>query len=262
MPFLKWAGGKRWLASDLIKKIGQPKGRYIEPFLGGGAVFFALQPRKALLGDLNTELIETYKVIQSDWYGVQEKLEHHQKSHSKDYYYFTRSIIPNNPLDRAARFIYLNRTCWNGLYRVNLSGVFNVPIGTKNTVLLDTDDFQTISHLLQPAIIVSGDFEALINQAVKGDTIFADPPYTVRHKFNGFIKYNESLFSWQDQLRLRDACLKAIERGVKVFITNADHESIRKIYQDNFELNAIERYSSISGKSSARGKFSELIITG
>lgn len=262
IPFLKWAGGKRWLASDLIKKIGQPEGRYIEPFLGGGAVFFTLQPRNAVLGDLNAELVETYKAIQSDWCGVQERLERHQNAHSKDYYYFTRSVIPSDPLDRAARFIYLNRTCWNGLYRVNLSGIFNVPIGTKDAVVLDTDDFATIAHLLRPAKIVAGDFEVLIDQAVEGDTIFADPPYTVRHKFNGFVKYNESLFSWHDQVRLRDSCLRAIGRGVKVFITNADHESIRALYQDGFEFNSIERYSSISGKSSTRGKYPELIIAG
>lgn len=262
IPFLKWAGGKRWLASDLIQKIGQPEGRYIEPFLGGGAVFFTLQPCNAVLGDLNVELVDTYKAIQSDWCGVQERLERHQEAHSKDYYYLTRFFIPSDPLDKAARFIYLNRTCWNGLYRVNLSGVFNVPIGTKNTVVLDTDDFETIAHLLGSARITAGDFEELINQAEDGDVVFADPPYTVRHKFNGFIKYNESLFSWHDQVRLRDSCLRAIGRGAKVFITNADHESIRLLYQDDFELMAIERYSSISGKSSTRGKYPELIITG
>jgi len=262
IPFLKWAGGKRWLASDLVKKIGQPVGRYIEPFLGGGAIFFTLRPKSALLGDLNTELVDTYRAIQKNWRGIKSRLERHQELHTKDYYYTVRSTTPKNALDRAARFIYLNRTCWNGLYRVNLSGVFNVPIGTKNTVLLDTDDFETISHLLESAKIQAGDFESLIDQAIEGDVVFADPPYTVRHKFNGFVKYNESLFSWDDQVRLRNSLLRAMNRGAKIFVTNADHESIRVLYGDEFELTGIERYSSISGKSSTRGKYPELVITG
>lgn len=262
IPFLKWAGGKRWLASSLVEKIGQPEGRYIEPFLGGGAVFFTLQPKDALLGDLNSELVDAYTAIQTDWRGVLNRLEQHQAAHSREYYYSTRSTAPTDPLDRAAKFIYLNRTCWNGLYRVNLSGVFNVPIGTKDTVLLETDDFENIARLLNSAEIHAGDFEWLIDQAAEGDVVFADPPYTVRHKFNGFVKYNENLFSWCDQVRLHDSLLRAVNRGARVFVTNADHESIRTLYRNNFDLTGVERYSSISGKSSTRGTYPELIITG
>jgi DNA adenine methylase len=262
IPFLKWAGGKRWLASSLIKEIGQPDGRYIEPFLGGGAIFFTLHPKNAVLGDLNTELVDTYRAIQTNWRGILDRLELHQEAHSKEYYYSIRSVIPVGQLDRAARFIYLNRTCWNGLYRVNLSGVFNVPIGTKDTVLLDTDDFEAIAKLLESAEVLADDFEPLIDQAAEGDVVFADPPYTVRHKFNGFVKYNENLFSWSDQVRLRNSLLRAVNRGAKVFVTNADHESIRSLYKDGFELTSVERYSSISGKSSTRGTYPELIITG
>lgn len=261
VPFLKWAGGKRWLASNISHQIGRPRGRYIEPFLGSGAIFFSVQPNFALLGDLNQELVDAYKAIKTDWKGVQERLEFHQLLHSEDHYYSTRSEIPEDYLDRAARFIYLNRTCWNGLYRVNLSGVFNVPIGTKSCVILDSDDFKTIAKLLESASITSGDFQSLIDQAEQDDVIFADPPYTVRHKFNGFVKYNESLFSWNDQIRLRDSLLRASERGAKVIVTNADHDSIRELYKCGFKLSAIERYSSISGKSSTRGKYSELVIS-
>lgn len=261
IPFLKWAGGKRWLAPQIVGEIGAISGRYIEPFLGGGAVFFTVQPERALLGDLNGNLVEAYRTIKRAWRKVVEILEDHQIHHSKDHYYQVREWHPDNPLERTARMIYLNRTCWNGLYRVNLDGKFNVPIGTKTCVLMDTDDFQTTARLLRNADIVCGDFEGLIDQARRGDVVFADPPYTVRHKYNGFIKYNESLFSWNDQIRLRDAVLRASERGARIFVTNADHESIRTLYASDFEIRAIERYSAISGRSSSRGNYSELIIT-
>lgn len=262
LPFLKWAGGKRWLAPRLVEIIGAPTGRYIEPFLGGGAVFFALQPGRSLLGDRNAELVDAYRAIQTDWEGILDRLRGHQMTHSKKHYYSTRSAIPDDFLDRAARFIYLNRTCWNGLYRVNLSGVFNVPIGTKDSVLLNSDDFEDIALRLRSAEIRSGDFESLVDEAGRGDVVFADPPYTVRHKFNGFIKYNENLFSWRDQVRLRDSLVRAIGRGAKVVVTNADHESIRSLYENGFSQVAVERYSPISGKSSSRGTYPELIITG
>lgn len=262
IPFLKWAGGKRWLAEQAAEWIGEVNGNYIEPFLGGGAVFFALQPKRALLGDLNSELVETYQAIQSDWAKVAARLKKYQKTHSKEYYYAVREKIPKDPLERAARFIYLNRTCWNGLYRVNLRGKFNVPIGTKETVVLDSDDFEAVAARLSNAEIVSGDFDSLISRARSGDVIFADPPYTVRHKFNGFVKYNENLFSWNDQVRLHDSLLRAKQRGVKVIITNADHESIRTLYAKDFSIYSVERYSSISGLSLSRGKYPELIIIG
>lgn len=262
IPFLKWAGGKRWLASDLAAKIGSPRGRYIEPFLGSGAVFFSLEPQDSLLGDLNSDLVETYKAIQSDWESVRDRLVEYQFTHSKENYYIVRGDIPDNIIEKAARFIYLNRTCWNGLYRVNLAGKFNVPIGTKASVLLETDDFNRASDCLKGAKIFCGDFELLIDQAEAGDVLFADPPYTVRHKHNGFVKYNESLFSWNDQVRLRDALLRAKNRGAAIYATNADHESIRSLYEKDFSLVGVERYSAISGKSSTRGKYPELIIEG
>lgn len=259
-PFLKWAGGKRWLAPIIIDKIGQIPGRYIEPFLGGGAVFFSLQPKDALLNDSNTDLINTYQALQTDHNLVVKHLASHHKNHSNDYYYRIRKYAPRCIYRRAARFIYLNRTCWNGLYRVNLNGIFNVPIGTKKSVLLPNDNWDKIAESLQSAKISSGDFEYIIDQAGKGDLVFADPPYTVKHNHNGFVKYNESLFSWCDQERLSLALWRAERRGATIIATNANHDSVKALYKENFELLTMERNSVLSGNPKFRGKFQELLI--
>lgn len=262
VPFLKWAGGKRWIARRLRELIGEVKGTYIEPFLGSGAVFFAVQPAVAVLADRNRELISTYRALQTQRCAVERYLSEHQALHDKDHYYRVRDTIPTTFAKRAARVIYLNRTCWNGLYRVNLDGRFNVPIGTKNTVLMDTDDFQAVSNALQAATITHSDFADVVAEAGLGDVVFCDPPYTVRHNHNGFVKYNEELFSWSDQVRLRDALRIARDRGARVFITNANHESIRELYQSDFDIREFERYSSIGGTNAVRGNYSELLITG
>jgi DNA adenine methylase len=220
-PFLKWAGGKRWLASRVIQLATPIRGRYIEPFLGGGAIFFALRHQSALLSDVNAELINAYAAVRDDHERVFSLLKTHQSRHSTEYYYQMRDYKPRCEFRQAARFIYLNRTCWNGLYRVNRQGRFNVPIGTKTTVLMPTDDWTSISQLLTSAEIKCGDFEASVSAAEAGDLVFADPPYTVKHNFNGFIKYNDSLFSWNDQVRLRDALLAAKRRGATVILTNS-----------------------------------------
>ena len=260
-PFLKWAGGKRWFVRHYSELFPKEYDRYIEPFLGGGAVFFHLKPEYAILGDANTDLIDTYRAIKKSWRKVYSALEIHQKLHSKEHYYLTRDSGTEDPFMRAARFIYLNRTCWNGLYRVNLKGKFNVPIGTKTKVIMDDDDFQETSRCLKKAKLLNKDFECLIDQANGGDLIFVDPPYTVRHNQNGFIKYNEKLFSWADQERLFYALDRASRRGAKIIGTNAYHGCVRELYQDSFELSSAVRSSSISSDLSNRKDFEELIIS-
>ena len=261
VPFLKWAGGKRWLCNRLMELELPTDGRYIEPFLGSGAVFFALQPTKALLSDANFELINTYAAIRDNPGRISELLRVHQRRHSTEYYYMMRDYRPRCEYRMAARFLYLNRTCWNGLYRVNLSGKFNVPIGTKSSVNLATDDWLAVSKILKPVELVCGDFEDSIETARKGDLVFADPPYTVKHNYNGFIKYNDALFSWNDQIRLRDAILRAQNRGATVIVTNAHHESVRQLYEKNFVLEPVVRASVLAGSAIHRGRFEELLIT-
>jgi DNA adenine methylase len=259
-PFLKWAGGKRWLVANHTSLFPTEYNRYIEPFLGSGAVLFHLFPKKAMLSDINSDLITTYIAIRDDWRGVQRELRKHQRLHSKTYYYQMRDYRPQTPVTKAAKFIYLNRTCWNGLYRVNLKGEFNVPIGTKTSVIAETDDFEGLAKFLKNKRIIVSDFETTIDKANEDDFVFVDPPYTVKHNFNGFIKYNEKLFSWEDQIRLRNAISRAVKRGAKVLISNADHECIRELYEDVGSFLSLDRASIISGENEGRGRFSELLI--
>lgn len=235
-------------------------GRYIEPFLGSGAVFFALQPSRAILSDANSELINAYKVVRKAPEKIEQLMQEHQRSHSADYYYRMRDYRPRCEFRQAARFLYLNRTCWNGLYRVNLRGEFNVPIGTKTTVVMPTDDWANVAKVLNAAKLVCGDFENIIDQAEKGDLVFADPPYTVKHNLNGFIKYNNALFSWDDQIRLRDAALRARLRGANVIVTNANHASVRELYKEHFVVETVARSSVLAGSAIHRGRYEELLI--
>lgn len=260
VPFLKWAGGKRWLVNTFPDLINFSFNRYIEPFLGSAAIFFYLAPRNAILSDCNIELIETYQTIKDDWERVQMELQKHQIKHSKRYYYYMRQYSPRTPHTRAARLIYLNRTCWNGLYRVNLRGEFNVPIGTKKNVLLDTDDFPAISKLLENAELRVSDFEPVLDEAGRDDFVFVDPPYTVKHNLNGFIKYNEKLFSWDDQKRLRDAVERAVMRGAKIIVSNANHRSVRVLYRGLGTKIVLKRKAVLAGDASFRGHFEELLV--
>jgi DNA adenine methylase len=261
LPFLKWAGGKRWLTNNPEFNVPEFSGRYIEPFLGSGSIFFSLQPKDAILSDLNSELIATYVALRDEHANVSQFLKKHARNHSKKYYYKVRDEMkPRSTAGRAARFLYLNRTCWNGLYRVNLAGKFNVPKGTKSNVILETDDFDSVSKALSRAKLICCDFEAIIDQAQSDDLIYADPPYTVRHNMNGFIKYNEVLFSWEDQKRLRAALLRASARGAKFLLSNADHASVRELYADIASVRVVNRASIISGDRAARGTTTELLV--
>jgi len=263
-PFLKWPGGKRWLIDEhrhlLPKRIN---GRYIEPFLGSGAVFFHLRPNNAILSDINPELIEAYSAVKRSFKAIVKNLSVHHAEHAVDpeRYYAIRSTIPNTPNERAARLLYLNRTCFNGIYRVNLKGEFNVPRGSKTKVLMPDDMWAEWSAALHNAQLRNSDFEPLIDEARAGDFLFVDPPYTVHHNMNGFVKYNEVMFSWEDQVRLAKAMDRARKRGARILMTNANHESVRALYGPGFKKATVSRFSSVSGKAEGRSSFEELIIT-
>lgn len=262
-PFLKWAGGKRWLIKKYPEYFATEFNRYFEPFLGSGVVFFHLQPKFAVLNDTNKDLMESYKAIKNNWKKVYTLLSEHHKNHCKDYYYDIRSTNYHTLEERAAKMIYLNRTCFNGIYRVNKKGEFNVPIGSKTQVLLKTDDFQRTSEILKGIELLNTDFEKVIDCSSEGDFVFVDPPYTVRHNSNGFIKYNEVLFSWEDQERLAKCLNKAKNRGVKILMTNAAHSSIRQLYEPNgFNIEAVSRYSSIAANKKSRSNYQELLVFG
>ncbi len=260
-PFLKWAGGKGWLFRNDKFRMPSFSGVYREPFLGGGAAFFAQNPQSAILSDSNASLIELYRAMQKTPNELEEKLKFHSAHHSYEYYYQLRNRYFDNEIERAAQFLYLNRMCFNGLYRVNNRGKFNVPIGSKKKVLLDNDNFLGWSIRLKNVQLEVMDFELAIKNASENDLIFADPPYTVRHNFNGFIKYNQKIFLWEDQIRLRDCLKNAVERGASFVLTNANHDSILELYSEFTDIVQIERRSSIASNNKFRGTYSEVIIT-
>lgn len=260
-PFLKWAGGKRWLARGYKDLFDTEYERYIEPFLGGASMFFALRPKKSILADCNKRLIETFAEIRRDPKGISSALKQYQKLHNDDFYYMERRRqYPESASKRAAQLIYLNRTCWNGLYRVNRKGEFNVPRGTKTSVILGTDDFCAVAAALKGAELHAQDFETTLRAASEGDLVYVDPPYTVQHNNNGFGKYNETIFSWEDQVRLKREVAAAVKRGAKVAVSNADHTTIRALYGGLGRLATVRRKSVISGDAQHRGEIGEILI--
>lgn len=219
-------------------------------------------PNRAVLGDVNGDLIEVFRSVAWRRKQLEELLLDHHERHGKRYYYRVRKDVPAGSVERAARLLYLNRTCFNGMYRVNRNGEFNVPKGVKASVILDTDDFAAAAAALRSADLRVSDFETLIDEAVRRDFVFADPPYVVGHNNNGFIKYNEQLFSWKDQARLANALERAKKRGVKIVATNAAHKDIASLFEDRgFQIRRVQRFSSISGAAIGRCQFQELLIT-
>lgn len=261
-PFLNWPGGKRWLVSQYEQFVMKDTQCHIEPFAGSGAVFFHCEPKKAVLGDVNEGLIETYQALSENPEKVLFYLKKHNKNHCKEYYYHVRSQVCLTPHTRAARFIYLNRTCFNGIYRVNKKGEFNVPVGTKSNVLHGDDDFLKWSQILSCANIHAQDFRKTIKNAKKGDYIYADPPYTVQHNNNNFVKYNEEIFSWEDQTDLCAELTSASTRGVNVLISNANHSSIRTLYNSKiWNIEEVMRFSGLAASGTRRKRISEVLIS-
>ncbi len=260
-PFLRWAGGKRWLLKDLARFL--PKdgyNNYHELFLGGGAIYFHLQPTKiSYLNDFNSELILTYECVKDD---VQKVLEQIKKfKNTEENYYKIRGAKYRNDYKKAARFIYLNQTSFNGIYRVNLKGEYNVPYGYRKKDFLDEENLKAVSTRLEQCKFSSNDFSLCIDNIKKNDLVFLDPPYTVAHNKNGFIKYNQKLFSLADQYRLRELLLNINEIGAYYILTNAAHKKINEIFGSIGMKHELSRASLIGGKNAKRGKFNEYIFT-
>jgi len=261
-PFLRWAGGKNWLVKDIRKFL--PKtgiNKYIEPFLGGGSIFFHLAPKQAILSDLNQELIQAYETLKSDVAAVILELRKYQNT--KEFYYLIRDKNPTNEIDKAARFIYLNQTSFNGIYRVNLKGKYNVPYGYRKKEFLQPENLIQASKILQNAELYSRDFESCISDIEENDFVFLDPPYTVTHNNNGFIKYNAKLFDIQEQNRLAAFIDEIHNKKAFYVLTNAAHHEVRKIFTrpNNNKIVEASRASLVGGKKAKRGKFAEFIIT-
>ena len=258
-PFLKWAGGKRALLPEIKKRMPDDCGKYFEPFVGGGALFFSKLPDSAVLSDKNKELINCYRQVKDALDEVIDLLK--LMKYNKDEYDKIKLSISTDPVERAARFIYLNRCCWNGLWRVNSKGEFNVPFGKyDDPTIYDEKVLTSASLALQSTELLTGDFVSKSRNAKSDDFVYFDPPYTVKHGNNDFRAYNEKIFSWKDQERLARQAKKLAEKGVNVMISNAKAREIRDLYE-GFTIDEVSRTSTISGEKKGRGLVKEFIIT-
>ena len=257
-PFLKWPGGKRW-ASGAIAELIRPelKGRYFEPFLGAGAVFLKLRPDAAVLSDLNTDLMRFLRICRSSPEAVVKATWRH--SNTEECYYRIRASRPRSEIGFAARFLYLNRTCWGGIYRTNATGDFNVPFGGSDRQICSKESVLAVARCLKKASLEEGDFERTVASARAGDVIYADPPYTSKGQNNGFIRYNEKLFSWEDQCRLAKVASRARQRGVFTVISGSHHRDVMALYEGWWGIQ-MNRRSLVSRAVSARRDYSEVLL--
>lgn len=264
-PLLRWAGGKQWLANDITNWIPEEYVNYYELFTGGASVFTRLKTLgllngEVILSDINDKLINFYKVLKSnprDLIGILSEFEN-----NKEYYYNERSRDREDRIEKAAQFYYLNRTSFNGIYRENLKGEYNVPYGYKKyKELFSSDHIYLLSEYFKDVKLKSKDFEMFENDISENDFLFLDPPYTVAHNNNGFVKYNQRIFKWEDQIRLSRYVSRLTNKGVKVMMTNANHETVKNLYNSsNFTIHEVDRASLVGGKNAKRGKYTELII--
>lgn len=259
-PFLRWAGGKSWLVKHLDEIIGDMQfPHYHEPFLGGGAIFLATRHTlRSYLSDANEDLIQTYIAVRDMPEGVIQFLEQFQNTETQ--YYTIRAERYDNPAQRAAQFIFLNQTSYNGIYRVNMQGQYNVPYGFRN-IKYDMQRILDASAALQNTNIKCGDFEVNKYIIKPGDLVFLDPPYTVSHNNNGFIKYNRHLFSLEDQYRLSRLIDYIKRKGAYYILTNAAHATIKQIFEKGDRRLELSRYSLIGGREAARQQVTEYVFT-
>jgi DNA adenine methylase len=254
-PLLKWPGGKRRLVQFILPLVPRKFNHYYEPFLGSGAVFFALRPTKAFLSDRNPDLISTYRQVRDNPLAVIKELR--KLRNTEKNYYAIRSANPKSDPQKAARLIYLSTLSFNGIHRVNLRGAFNVPYGFKTHLTpCEPNRIHAASEVLRRTEIECQDFEVAVANAKKGDVVYLDPPYTTAHANNGFLKYNAKIFTWDDQKRLAEIAHELAKRGCSVIISNADHYSIRRLYKD-FKVLEIDRYSVIAASGKFRRRITE-----
>lgn len=259
-PFLKWAGGKTRLLPEILARFPKEFNRYFEPFLGGGAVFFALRPKCAILSDANRELIDTCRAIRDDPSKVISFLSKHKNT--ERHYYSARLTVngalghPGDIHERAARMIYLNRTCFNGLYRVNKSGGFNVPFGRyANPKICDQANLLSVSRALQGTRLAHRGVFETCSIARERDLVYLDPPYD-----GTFPGYGACQFGGEDQETLAHECATMAARGVHIVASNSDTPFIRNLYRD-FRVEVVSSYRSIAPTGAARGKVGELLIS-
>lgn len=252
-PILKWAGGKTQMLKDLLPRIPEFSGKYIEPFFGGGALFFELQPEKAIISDSNPELINLYTQTAASVERIIQKLKTYDNREETFYRIRAMQWEQMDPVDAAARTIYLNKTCFNGLYRVNRKGQFNTPFGRyKNPTICDEKLLHAASICLQKAVIICGDYLSVLHDhASKGDFIFLDPPYIPVSQYSDFKRYTKEQFYEGDQRNLAKEVRRLYELGCFVILTNSNHPLVHELYQD-FPIDVIPTKRAISSKGETR----------
>lgn len=265
-PFLKWAGGKKQLIEQFKQFFPVKTERYFEPFVGGGAVAFYIIQKNNLkeiyLSDINEELINCYEVIRDDVEELISKLKQHRENHNKAYYYAIRELIPEilSKTERASIFIYLNKTCFNGLYRVNSKGKFNVPIGSyKNPSIFQEDNLRELSGILKNVKILKMSFDKVLDYAKEGDFIYLDPPYYPIKKGKSFTSYTRNNFSEQDQIKLAEVFRKLDKKRCKVMLSNSDTEFIKDLYQ-GYSIHIVKANRMINCDATKRGVVNEVVV--
>lgn len=273
-PFVKWVGGKRGLLPQILPLIPKEFNNYFEPFVGGGALFFELyslgflRDKKVYLFDINAELINAYNVVKNNHTELIDNLKKFKEKHSKEFYYEIRawdreeSFSQRSDIERASRFIYLNKTCFNGLYRVNSKGYHNVPMGSyKNPNICDEEVIYNASEALQKATILNVSYKDVLKYASNSDFVYFDPPYYPLTQTSSFTAYNENSFLDKEQIELFEVFKKLHEKDVFVAHSNSDTDFIKNLY-DEFYIEEIQANRFINSKGSGRGKISEILIKG
>jgi len=264
-PFLKWAGGKRQLIPQMDEFFPKNYNKYIEPFIGGGAVFFHLLPETSIISDNNPDLINCYNVIKEDVEGLIKSLKKHK--YEKDYYYDIRALDRDqnkyaelSDIEKASRSIYLNKSGYNGLYRVNSKGFFNVPFGRhKNPKICDEENLRKVSQVLKNVRIYLGSFEICLDLAEEGDFIYFDPPYFPLSDTALFTSYTKDNFDKSSQLKLFDVFKELNERGCYIMLSNSYSEFIIELYKE-FKIITLKAKRNINSNSQKRGLINEVLI--
>lgn len=253
-PFVKWAGGKRQLLKFIKERVPSSYNTYIEPFVGGGALLFELLPKKAIINDINEELINAYLVIRDNLDELINSLKKHENT--EEYYYYIRSLKPHelNNIERASRFIYLNRTCYNGLYRENSKGEFNVPFGNyKDPKIVDEENLKVVSHYLNSAdiTITCSDYKEVCYMATNDDFVYFDPPYYPLSKNSSFTKYTKYDFTKKEHIELAQIFRELDKKGCKVLLSNSNTEFIKNLYRE-YIVEEVHAIRAINCKASGR----------
>lgn len=267
-PFLKWVGGKRQIMPSIVELLPKNIGRlnYVEPFIGGGAVLFHLQPQNAIINDFNSELINVYEVVRDNLDELIQDLKTHRNE--ADYFYELRGLDRTDGfnnltnIQKASRVIYLNKTCFNGLYRVNNSGKFNSPFGKyKNPNIVNEPTLKAVNRFLNQnnIIIQTGDYANVLENIPENSFVYLDPPYHPISESSNFTGYIQGGWDMWDQIRLREVCDNLNERGIKFLLSNSSAQLIKDQYQ-NYQINIVKANRSINSDASNRGEIDELLI--